>query len=82
MSPSLIYSLLFKGSYAPFFETVSRYLGGLLSAYALSGEPILLARADDLGSMLLPAFNTTHGLPMYAVNTVSYVHAVWSSALT
>ena len=23
--------------------------------------------------MLLPAFNTTHGLPMYAVNTVSYV---------
>ncbi|RPD52651.1 seven-hairpin glycosidase [Lentinus tigrinus ALCF2SS1-7] len=60
-----------EGSYAPFFETVIRYLGGLLSAYALSGEPILLARADDLGSMLLPAFNTTHGLPMYAVNTVS-----------
>ncbi|RDX54010.1 seven-hairpin glycosidase [Lentinus brumalis] len=60
-----------EGSYAPFFETVIRYLGGLLSAYALSGEPILLARADDLGTMLLPAFNTTHGLPMYAVNTVS-----------
>ncbi|KAI1788147.1 seven-hairpin glycosidase [Ganoderma leucocontextum] len=60
-----------EGKYAPFFETVIRYLGGLLSAYALSGEPILLARADDLGTMLLPAFNTTYGLPMYAVNTVS-----------
>ncbi|TBU30171.1 seven-hairpin glycosidase [Dichomitus squalens] len=60
-----------KGKYAPFFETVIRYLGGLLSAYALSGEPILLARADDLGAMLLPAFNTAYGLPMYAVNTVS-----------
>lgn len=57
--------------YAPFFETVIRYLGGLLSAYALSGEPTLLARADDLGKMLLPAFKTPHGLPMYAVNTVT-----------
>ncbi|KAI0741365.1 glycoside hydrolase [Daedaleopsis nitida] len=58
-------------SYVPFFETVIRYLGGILSAYALSGEPILLSRADDLGTMLLPAFDTPHGLPMYAVNTVS-----------
>ena len=64
---------LSRTQFVPFFETVIRYLGGLLSAYALSGEPILLARADDLGAMLLPAFNTTHGLPMYAVNTVSYV---------
>ena len=62
--------------YAPFFETVIRYLGGLLSAYALSGEPALLARADDLGKMLLPAFKTPHGLPTYAVNTVTYVRVV------
>ncbi|KAI0796069.1 glycoside hydrolase [Abortiporus biennis] len=60
-----------ESSYAPFFETVIRYLGGLLSAYALSHEPVLLSRADDLGRMLLPAFNTTHGLPMFAVQTVS-----------
>ncbi|PCH44157.1 glycoside hydrolase family 47 protein [Wolfiporia cocos MD-104 SS10] len=58
-------------SFAPFFETVIRYLGGLLSAHALSGEPILLARADDLGRMLMPALNTTSGLPRYAVNTVT-----------
>ncbi|KAF7770505.1 CAZyme family GH47 [Agaricus bisporus var. burnettii] len=60
-----------KDKYAPFFETTIRYLGGLLSAYALSGEPVLLSRADDLGRMLLPAFNTTSGLPRYAVNTVT-----------
>ncbi|KAF9466320.1 glycoside hydrolase family 47 protein [Collybia nuda] len=56
--------------YAPFFETTIRYLGGLLSAYALSKEPILLIRADDLGKLLLPAFNgTPSGLPAYSVNT-------------
>ncbi|KAI0046504.1 glycoside hydrolase family 47 protein [Auriscalpium vulgare] len=58
-------------AYAPFFETIIRYLGGLLSAYALSGDSILLARADDLGSMMLPALETRSGLPIYAVNTVS-----------
>ncbi|KAG5650901.1 hypothetical protein H0H81_010599, partial [Sphagnurus paluster] len=54
--------------YTPFFETVIRYLGGLLSAYALSGEPILLARADDLGTLLLPVFKTPSGLPAFSVS--------------
>lgn len=53
----------------PFFETVIRYLGGLLSAYGLSHDASLLARADELGAALLPAFNTTSGFPMYAVHT-------------
>jgi len=57
--------------YAPFFETVIRYLGGLLSAYALSQDPILLSRADDLGAALLPAFGTPSGLPIFSVNTVN-----------
>lgn len=57
------------GKYAPFFETIIRYLGGLLSAYALSGEPLLLTRADDLGRALLPGFESPSGLPMFAVNT-------------
>ncbi|KAF9466050.1 glycoside hydrolase [Collybia nuda] len=78
-----------EGFYAPFFETVIRYLGGLLSAYALSKEPVLLARADDLGRMLLPAFNTTSGFPMYAVNTITGQtrpgwsgHVLWAEALS
>lgn len=63
-------AFLSQVGYAPFFETTIRYLGGLLSAYALSKEPILLARADNLGRLLLPAFNgTTSGLPAYSVNT-------------
>ncbi|KAL5531444.1 hypothetical protein ACEPAG_4321 [Sanghuangporus baumii] len=52
----------------PFFETVIRYLGGLLSAYGLSKDPVLLHKADELGAALLPAFNTTSGFPVFAVN--------------
>lgn len=83
------YRLTFKATYAPFFETIIRYLGGLLSAYALSHDPILLARADDLGSALMPAFNSTSGLPGYAVNTVTGAvwggwsgQSIWSEMLT
>ncbi|KAI0741286.1 seven-hairpin glycosidase [Daedaleopsis nitida] len=59
---------VFFGSSAPFFETVIRYLGGLLSAYALSGEMILLNKADYLANLLEPAFNTAHGFPVFAIN--------------
>ncbi|KAJ6538435.1 glycoside hydrolase [Mycena vulgaris] len=75
--------------YAPFFETIIRYLGGLLSAYALSGESILLQKADELGASFLPAFNTPSGLPMYAVNPVNGATrggwtsgVLWSEALS
>ncbi|KAI0730937.1 seven-hairpin glycosidase [Earliella scabrosa] len=57
--------------YAPFFETVIRYLGGLLSAYALSGEKILLDKADELGTLLEPAFGTAKGFPVFGVNTAN-----------
>ncbi|KAI0060679.1 seven-hairpin glycosidase [Artomyces pyxidatus] len=57
--------------YAPFFETTIRYLGGLLSAHALSGNPILLDKADDLARALSPIFDTKSGLPAFEVNTVS-----------
>ncbi|KAH0578671.1 hypothetical protein H2248_003802 [Termitomyces sp. 'cryptogamus'] len=54
--------------FVSFFETVIRYLGGLLSAYSLSGEPILLSRADDLGTFLLPIFETPSGFPINSGN--------------
>lgn len=60
-------------TYAPFFETVIRYLGGLLSAYAMSKEPILLTKADELARLLSPIFGTPSGFPAFEVNTVSYV---------
>ncbi len=57
--------------FAPFFETNIRYLGGMLSAYALSGNPLLLEKADELGASMLPALDTPSGLPAFAVNTKS-----------
>jgi len=51
-----------------FFETVIRCLGGLLSAYAMSGDQVLLDKAKQLGQALYPAFNTATGLPMGQVN--------------
>ncbi|KAJ7074982.1 glycoside hydrolase family 47 protein [Mycena belliarum] len=59
------------GEHAHFFEVVIRYLGGLLSAYALSEDPRLLKLADDLGEKLLPAFDTPSGFPVYGVNTAT-----------
>ncbi|KAF8186285.1 glycoside hydrolase family 47 protein [Pholiota molesta] len=60
--------LLAKSQNVPFFETVIRYLGGSLSAYALSGNEDMLKFAEKLGDALLPAFNTPSGLPSYAIN--------------
>jgi hypothetical protein len=57
--------------FVSFFETTIRYLGGFLSAYAISGDPILLMRADDLGRALLPAFNTSSRLPASMVDVTS-----------
>ncbi|BGP14426.1 hypothetical protein JCM10213_004549 [Rhodosporidiobolus nylandii] len=52
------------------FEITIRVLGGLLSAYHLSGETdqMLLDKAADLADRLLPAFDTPSGLPMSFVN--------------
>ncbi|CAI2179364.1 7661_t:CDS:2 [Funneliformis geosporum] len=45
------------------FETTIRYLGGLLSAYELSGKEILLEKAIELGEAMLYAFDSPSGLP-------------------
>ena len=50
------------------FEIVIRVLGGLLSAYQLTGDPRLLALAEDLGRRLLPVFDSPTGMPYVNVN--------------
>src|SRR5690606_20693156 len=50
------------------FEIVIRLLGGLLSSYQLTGDERLLALADDLGTRLLPVFDSPTGLPYVFVN--------------
>ncbi|KAB5566782.1 family 47 glycosyl hydrolase [Coniochaeta sp. 2T2.1] len=46
------------------FETNIRYLGGLLAAYDLSGRPVLLKKARELGDLLYTAFNTPNRMPV------------------
>ena len=44
-------------------------LGGLLSAYHLSGGDLLyLDKAIELGDRILPAFDTPSGLPLPVIN--------------
>src|SRR5258708_18726110 len=50
------------------FEITIRLLGGLLSGYQLTGDPRLLRLADDLGTRLLPAFDSPTGMPYMFVN--------------
>ena len=50
------------------FEITIRVLGGLLSAYQMTGDRGLLALAEDLGTRLLPAFNSPTGMPYTSVN--------------
>jgi mannosidase alpha-like ER degradation enhancer 2 len=50
------------------FEITIRHLGGLLSAYQLTGDGRLLRLAEDLGTRLLPAFKTPTGIPYRFVN--------------
>jgi ER degradation enhancer, mannosidase alpha-like 2 len=50
------------------FEVTIRLLGGLLSAYQLTGDRRLLKLAEDLGNRLLPVFDSPTGIPYRFVN--------------
>uniref|UniRef100_A0A1I7VN79 alpha-1,2-Mannosidase n=1 Tax=Loa loa TaxID=7209 RepID=A0A1I7VN79_LOALO len=52
-----------KNHFVSFFETTIRVLGGLLSAYHLSGDQIFVHRAQDLGSRLTAAYATSSPVP-------------------
>jgi ER degradation enhancer, mannosidase alpha-like 2 len=50
------------------FEITIRMLGGLLSGYQMTGDRRLLQLAEDLGTRLLPAFDSPTGMPYTFVN--------------
>jgi mannosidase alpha-like ER degradation enhancer 2 len=54
--------------YVKNFEVTIRLLGGLLSSYQLTSDKHLLILAEDLGTRLLPVFNSPTGLPYAYVN--------------
>jgi len=47
-----------------------RVVGGLLSAYDLSGDEVFLEKAKDIGNRLLPAWDTPSGIPYNRINLV------------
>jgi len=53
------------------FETTIRVLGGLLSAFHLSGDNVFLEKAKDLGQRLMGAFSSSSGIPYSDVNLKS-----------
>ncbi|XP_006652783.1 mannosyl-oligosaccharide 1,2-alpha-mannosidase MNS1-like [Oryza brachyantha] len=62
-------SLSFDKDYdASVFETTIRVVGGLLSAYDLSGDQVFLEKAKDITDRLLPAWDTTSGIPYNRIN--------------
>ncbi|XP_068087475.1 mannosyl-oligosaccharide 1,2-alpha-mannosidase IA [Hyperolius riggenbachi] len=59
------------------FEVNIRFVGGLLTAYYLSGEEIFRTKAVELGEKLLPAFNTPTGIPWALLNIKSGIGRNW-----
>ncbi|XP_018413536.1 PREDICTED: mannosyl-oligosaccharide 1,2-alpha-mannosidase IC [Nanorana parkeri] len=62
---------------ASLFEVNIRYIGGLLSAYYLSGKEVFREKAIGLGKKLLPAFSTPTGIPRGIINLGNWG---WASA--
>ncbi|CAA0829542.1 Mannosyl-oligosaccharide 1-2-alpha-mannosidase MNS1 [Striga hermonthica] len=62
-------SLDFNKNYdASVFETTIRVVGGLLSAYDLSGDKVFLDKAKEIADRLLPAWDTPSGIPFNIIN--------------
>jgi hypothetical protein len=57
-----------KDIFVKTFEVNIRILGGLLAMYQFTGDDKVLAKAEDFGRRLLPAFNSSTGIPYYWVN--------------
>lgn len=56
------------------FETNIRYLGGLMAAYDLKADPILLERARELAEkVIMPAFDTPNRMPAGYVDVKTQV---------
>ena len=57
-----------KDIFVKTFEVNIRILGGLLSMYQWTHNPLLLDKAKDFGDRELKAFNSPTGIPYYWVN--------------
>lgn len=53
------------------FETTIRFIGGFLSAYALTNDTLYIDKSVEVADVLLKAFNTQTGLPTSTVNVAT-----------
>ncbi|XP_030381622.1 mannosyl-oligosaccharide alpha-1,2-mannosidase IA isoform X2 [Scaptodrosophila lebanonensis] len=51
------------------FETNIRFVGGMLTLYAFTGDPLYKDKAQHVADKLLPAFQSPTGIPYALVNT-------------
>uniref|UniRef100_A0A915AN77 alpha-1,2-Mannosidase n=1 Tax=Parascaris univalens TaxID=6257 RepID=A0A915AN77_PARUN len=63
------------------FETNIRFIGGLLSAYALTNDTMFMDKALEIAELLLPAFETPTGIPyaMFNAQTGTARNWAWAS---
>jgi mannosyl-oligosaccharide alpha-1,2-mannosidase len=62
------------------FETTIRVVGGLNSAYDLTGDKMFLTKSTEIADRLLPAFSTGTGIPYTWVTLNRF--AVYSYIIT
>ncbi|KAL1412412.1 hypothetical protein Q8F55_000157 [Vanrija albida] len=65
----------------PTFETNIRYLGGLISAYDLTGDELMLERALDLATILARSFDTASGLPASRIDP-GHKSSYWAGSVS
>ncbi|OTF77171.1 hypothetical protein BLA29_008116, partial [Euroglyphus maynei] len=63
------------------FETIIRYVGGLLTCFALTGDPMFLYKSREIAQALLPAYNTATGIPngLIIPKTGKSYHHKWAN---
>jgi mannosyl-oligosaccharide alpha-1,2-mannosidase len=57
-----------RSGFVSAFEVTIRVLGGLLSAYYLSHDPLFLDKAVDLADRIMPIFATPSGIPLSSID--------------
>ena len=58
------------------FETNIRFVGGLLTVYSLTGDPVFRDKANHIAQKLLPAFDTPTGIPYALINPANKVRLI------
>lgn len=67
---------IFQDTDLSVFETTIRFVGGLLSCYALTGDSMFRDKAAEVADALLPAFDTPTGLPYALINPSNKVRLI------